>query len=579
MLKGNLLKWIPELKDRFLPKPAHPSHALHLAHPQTGHAPKHFPLPWFTKGDLDGFFGLFIDNLLQLMLIVGLCKAFCGFPGDFITSRVLPGAAFSILLGNLFYAWQARQLALKTKRLDVTALPFGINTPSLIAFIFLIMAPVFRETHDYRLAWQAGLFACLLNGLMEIGGAYVGDWLRQNTPRAALLCALAGVAITFIAMGFIFQIFANPLVGLLPMMLILLSYTSRVKWPLSLPGGFVAVVVGTILAWAFRAIGVAHFDVPADPIQLSLGLPHPIFKDVFALMFSSTGWKYFAVIFPMGLFNVIGSLQNLESAEAAGDRYPTKPSLLTNGIATLFACFLGSAFPTTIYIGHPGWKAMGARHGYSILNGVIITFLCLIGGVSIFLKIIPQECILGILLWIAIIITAQAFQEIPKEHSLAVVFGLIPAFAAFTYEMVIDKTLAVAGVPLASIADRMDSVGLFIRGILFLDRGFLLTSMIFASVLVFMIDRKFLQAAQWTFAASVLSIIGLIHGYRLTVEGGLENKFGFGEASKFGIIYALLGCLLLVLHYRQKSDSKPSRRKKKPKKIELPKKTGNVGYI
>jgi len=337
-------------------------------------------LPWFTRGDLDGFFGLFIDNLLQLMLVGGLCKLFCGFPTEFITGQILPGAALSILIGNLFYAWQARRLAIQTGRGDVTALPFGINTPSLIAFIFLVIAPVYQDTHDYHLAWQVGLFACVLNGLMEIGGAFVGDWLRQNTPRAALLCALAGVAITFIAMGFTFQIFASPLVGFFPMMLILISYGSRVKWPWSLPGGFVAVVLGTLLAWTFHGIFKIPLNISTDPIAWGFYPPHAVPKDLVALMFSSSGWKYLAVIFPMGLFNVIGSLQNLESAEAGGDRYPTKSSLLTNGIATLAAGFFGSAFPTTIYIGHPGWKAMGARHGYSILNGVIITLLCLFGG-------------------------------------------------------------------------------------------------------------------------------------------------------------------------------------------------------
>src|SRR3970040_1323685 len=96
-----------------------------------------FVLPWFTRGDLDGFFGLFIDNLLQLMLIGYLCKVLCGFPTDFITGQVLPGAALSILFGNLYYGLQARKLALATKRSDVTALPFGIHTPSLIAFIVL----------------------------------------------------------------------------------------------------------------------------------------------------------------------------------------------------------------------------------------------------------------------------------------------------------------------------------------------------------------------------------------------------------------------------------------------------------
>ncbi|MGH7740100.1 MAG: hypothetical protein ACREL1_08140, partial [bacterium] len=230
--------------------------------------------PWFVRGDLDGFFGLFMDNLLQLMLIGGLCKAFCGFSSDFITGQILPGAALSILLGNLFYAWQARRLALATGRADVTALPFGINTPSLIAFIFLIMAPIYQQTKDWHLAWQAGLFACFLNGLMEIGGAFVGDWLRRNTPRAALLCALAGVAMTFISMGFLFQVFAHPLVGLIPLLLILLSYSSRVKWPLGLPGGFFAVALGTILAWIFHSLVGVPLSVSADPIHLSLNAPH-----------------------------------------------------------------------------------------------------------------------------------------------------------------------------------------------------------------------------------------------------------------------------------------------------------------
>jgi len=522
-------------------------------------------LPWFTRGDLDGFFGLFIDNLLQLMLIGYLCKSYCGFPVDFLTTQVLPGAAISILLGNLFYAWQARQLAISSHRNDVTALPFGINTVSLIAFVSFVMAPVFQDTKDYRLAWQAGLLACFLNGLMEIGGAYVGDWLRKHTPRAALLCALAGIAITFIAMDFIFQIFANPIVGLLPTFLILVSYASRIKWPLSLPGGFLAVLIGTILYWTFHAINPLFVAsaMSTDPINLSFYPPKPVFHDLWPFL-KSSGWKYFAVIFPMGLFNVVGSIQNLESAEAAGDSYDSKPSLLTNGIATILACFLGSPFPTTIYIGHPGWKAMGARHGYSILNGLVISMLCLVGGVSFFLHYIPRECIFGILLWIAIIITAQAFMEIPKEHSLAVAFGLIPAFAGYCYYL-IEHVLRVGGVVLnMDMANKLTNDNFFIRGILRLNEGFLLTSMIFAAVMVFLIDRKFERAAWWTFAASFFSFIGLIHAYTLT-DGGVINGFGNTNAPSFGLMYLLVGGIFLFLHYRQKSTAKSSRRRKKGK--------------
>lgn len=515
--------------------------AIHATH-NTQHAAP----PWFVRSDIDGFFGLFIDNLLQLMLIAVLCTVVCGFPAELITGRILPGAAVSILLGNLFYAWQARELMRKTGRDDVTALPYGINTPSLFAYIFLIMGPIYQETKNPTLAWQAGLFACLLSGIMETGGAFVGDWVRRHTPRAALLTALAGVALTFIAMGFIFQIFASPTLALVPMMMILVTYAAGMKSLFGLPGGFLAVLVGITLAWLLRAFGLPSFTPVSEPYTFATYLPTLVPGDVFALLTSPTGWKYLAVIFPMGLFNVIGSLQNLESAEAAGDRYETKPSLLANGIGSLSAAFLGSAFPTTIYIGHPAWKAMGARAGYSILNGVVITGLCLLGGMTLVLKIVPIEATLGILLWIGIIMTAQAFQEVPKQHALAVAFGLIPALAAWAL-LLIETTARKAGKTLFEIAPTFGN-DLYIHGVIALNQGFLLSAMVLAAILVFVIERDFLRAAGWTVVAAILSAIGLIHAYNLTPLG-VQNKFGVMAAPEFAVTYGISVGFLLVLYW------------------------------
>lgn len=53
-------------------------------------------------GDRDGFFGLFVDNLLQLLLIFTLCPLLCGISAAEVMTRILPGAALSILAGNLF---------------------------------------------------------------------------------------------------------------------------------------------------------------------------------------------------------------------------------------------------------------------------------------------------------------------------------------------------------------------------------------------------------------------------------------------------------------------------------------------
>jgi adenine/guanine/hypoxanthine permease len=280
----------------------------------------------------------------------------------------------------------------------------------------------------------------------------------------------------------------------------------------------------------------------------------------------------------MGLFNVIGSLQNLESAEAGGGPLPHQAFLIMERYRHHPGGFFGQSFPTTIYIGHPGWKAMGARHGYSILNGSLITLVCLTGGVGLFLRVVPRECIFGILLWIAIIITAQAFMEIPKEHSLAVAFGLIPAFAAYCFYL-IDTTLRVAGTPLTvAMADKLTGENLFIRGIIVLSQGSLLISMIFAAIMVFLIDRKFDKAAWWVFSAAAFSFIGLIHAYRLT-DTGVLNGFGTYWAPKFGLMYAIVGVVFLLLHFQQKSNAKPNRRKKKAKVQEPEPPKSKVSYL
>jgi AGZA family xanthine/uracil permease-like MFS transporter len=247
----------------------------------------------------------------------------------------------------------------------------------------------------------------------------------------------------------------------------------------------------------------------------------------------------------MGLFNIIGSLQCLESAEAAGDRFPTRPSLLANGIGSVVASCFGSPFATTLYIGHPGWKAMGARWSYSWMNGAVICAIALFGIVGQVLRIVPLEVSLGILLWIGLVITAQAFQASPQPHALAVAAGLIPALASWLLVQ-IETALRVAGTNLAGTVDRF-APDLHIRGVIALSQGFLITSIIYAAVMAFVIDRKFKHAAGWLLAASLFSAVGLIHAYKLTT-GGVENYFAwFTAAPDFAIAYAAGAVMLWAL--------------------------------
>jgi adenine/guanine/hypoxanthine permease len=519
---------------------------------------------WFVRGDIDGFFGLFIDNLLQILLIAALCKGVLNFDDALVFGKIVPGAAVSILVGNLFYSWQAMRLAKRTGRTDVTALPYGINTVSIIAFVFFVMAPVYGiakekgHANPSQLAWEAGLFACLTGAVIEIIGAFTADWLRRYTPRAALLSALAGIAITFISMGFIFQMFAMPIVTVVPLFIMLVCYAGNVKFRF-LPGGLLSVIVGGILAWGsyylvlqFPSLGWAVWTPPAfNEISIAFHPPIPVFSELFRTLADSTAWPYMTIILPMSLFNVLGSLQNLESADAAGDHYETKPSLLVNGIGSVVAALFGSPFPTTIYIGHPGWKAMGARIGYSVLNGFVITVVSLLGVVSVVTHIVPIEAMLPILLWIGIIITAQSFADVPKRHYLAVAIGLIPSLAAWARSPIIDAALT-PGTYLEAVKS-MPMKGVSLSGAIALEQGFIITSILFSAALAYIIDRQFHKAAGWLGAAAVFSFVGLIHAYTLKPFSP-EPKLGLFVAPEFAIGYGISAIYMLVLHLTGHSD-------------------------
>ncbi|TQE83680.1 NCS2 family permease [Leptospira noguchii] len=528
---------------------------------------------WFMPGDLDGFFGLMIDNLIQILVLSFLLTTLCGVPGDFIYKVILPGTAISLLLGNLFYSWQAYRLGKKENRSDVTALPYGINTVSLFAFVFFIILPVYKKTGDYKTAWQVGLVASFLSGLIEMFGSFVAEKIRKVTPRAALLSSLAGIAITFISMDFLVRTFQNPLIAFLPFGVILLQYFARVVFPFRLPGGLVSVVLGTTLAWCSGMWGNPIMDaalLKGSTSQVGFYLPVLSIGDLYSALGLTDIWEYLSVIIPMGIFNVIGSLQNIESAEACGDSFNTRDSLLANGVGTIVGSFFGSPFPTTIYIGHPGWKALGARAGYSTLNGIFMTLVSLFGLLAFIQALIPVEAGMAIVLWIGIVIGSQAFEATPSRHAPAVVIGILPALAGWGM-LLIQSTFNYADRSIVGILENagvketshlwMSDVPLSLPflpypmgGLLSLSQGFLISSMIWASIAVFVIDRDFKKALITCWIAAVLAGTGFIHGFSLR-GNDILNQFK-PSVNSFVTAYVLLGILFLLASFFRKEPRK-----------------------
>jgi len=164
-------------------------------------------MKYFVKSDWNGFFGLFTNNLTNVLVMATLLSVVVGMPGDIVYGRIIPAVGLSILLASVYYSYMAARLARRENRDDVTALPAGTSVPHMFLIVFLIIGPVYWATGNAYLAWSAGLVWALFEGLVELAGSFLGARVRKILPRAAMLGSLAGVSITYIALDPAFSIF------------------------------------------------------------------------------------------------------------------------------------------------------------------------------------------------------------------------------------------------------------------------------------------------------------------------------------------------------------------------------------
>jgi len=497
---------------------------------------------WWVPGDWNGFFGLFTNVVLNVIVLTGLCLFVVKLPDDIVFGRILPALGIALPLGNLYYAYLAYQLAKKEGRTDVTAMPYGPSVPHMFIVVFVIMLPVYLSTKDARLAWQAGLAWCFIIGVIVLLGAFVGPWIRAHTPRAAMLGTLAGISIAFISLRPAFQMWEVPWIAFVSLAIVLIAWTANVRLPGGIPGGLAAVIAGIVIGWVAAVFGWSDYmkaKAVADSFgQFGLHLPFPS-AEVFTGLANVA--PLLATAIPLGIYNFTEAMNNVESAAAAGDNYNLRKILVADGVGAIAGAILGSPFPPAVYIGHPGWKAVGGRIGYSLATGVVIALVCFLGLTALLLAVVPLVAILPILLYIGLVIGAQAFQASPKEHAPAVVLAIIPNVAAWGH-LQVDSALNAAGTAAATLGfDKLAGSGIVYHGMQLLGGGAVLAGLVLGAMAAFIIDRQFKNAALWAFAGAVLSFFGFIHG----------DTLGWAKEPLVALGYELFGAICLALGGRK----------------------------
>ncbi len=561
-------------------------------------ANENFQYRWFTLGDLNAFFGLMVDNVTNLVILAGILVFGFGYPEEYVYTKMIPGTALGVMFGDIVYTIMAFRLAEKTKNENVTAMPLGLDTPSTIGIAVAVLGPAYIASgKNPEIAWQVGMATMILIGVLKFFMSFVGEYVQKIVPKAGLLGSIGGIGIALIGFLPLVTLFQMPIVGLVVLGIILYSLVakqalfsmnlmirplglgllavlplltlfkmpilaliilgifvyslvSKIDLPFNAPGVFVAVVFGAALYHILGPLGLlgtVKYEMPHLAFSMNLPIPTLLFMNGM-----SEALKYLPIAFPFGLLTIIGGINVTESAKCAGDDYNTRNILLTEAFATLIAGVTGGVAQSTPYIGHPAYKSMGARAGYTLATGLFIGIGGMFGVLTWMLQVLPEACVAPILIFVGLEIASQAYQECPHEHAPAVTFAFMPIIANLLLIM-ISQIKGEFFSFLASLPQEISSKFMFSAGlqskldvITALGQGFILTAMLWGGALALIIDKKLVQAGHYFIITAVLALFGIIHSISPSGDIYLPWKINSVIPIQFAVSYFTLGIIMYL---------------------------------
>ena len=522
------------------------------------------PYRWATTGDINAFFGLMLDNVVNLAVLAGILVAGFGFPASLVYTRMFPGTALGVLFGDVVYTVMAIRLARRTGRADVTAMPLGLDSPSTIGMALAVLGPAFiaakatMPVNDAAiLAWQVGMATMVCMGVFKLIMSFIGDRVRRAIPEAGLLGSIGGVGIALLGTLQLGEIYSEPVVGMIALGIIIYALVAKIRLPFGAPVVLVSVAVGAALYYGLGAMGLLVHDVASPAASFPIGFPTPSLGFLKGMPIAIR--DYLPLALPFAILTVIGGINVTESARIAGDDYKTRDILLTEAVATLIAGVCGGVSQSTPYIGHPAYKAMGGRAGYTLATGLFIGLGGILGYIAFMANALPKPALAPILVFVALDITEQSYHATPKRHAAAVTLAILPSVAQLVLiflSQVYNGALLSAAI---DSAGTMKATGLtnpdFVRTcavMILLAHGFILTAMLWGGAVAFLIDRKIAATAATLAACAVLAFFGFIHS--VTPSGGIYFPWRVGSNLPYHWSAAYLGfAILLVILARSRA--------------------------
>ncbi|CAK9082114.1 unnamed protein product [Durusdinium trenchii] len=469
--------------------------------------------------------------------VAGVDKnAMMSFATNVIYSRIVAGMCVTMIFGNCYYAWMAWRMMRREKTTNVCCLPYGINTPAAFAFIFSVVAKAAKEAaatgmsweEGVLYAWRVGCVANLVSGIIATLCGFAGPLIVKVAPPGSLM-----VIISCFDVGHL---------GLLPLGVALVGFFGEVKTS-PFPAAVAVMLVGSLTGWlSFE--GWPEGGIPtggtAKAVEDSLNhfsfyMPKMLGPSDYAGIGSVIA-NNLSVILPVAFVGAVNTLVSTYAAHSVGDMYPIRECLIVDGLTTVVSALFGSPFGTCVYCGHPQFKNQGGKIYYSFLNCILFCFLASTGMFAAANAILPPWGTAPIILFVGLAINQDAFNIIESRHIPAAIIGLFPSTG--------DWILSIDS-----------SFGEKKPGLAAMSYGALLVCIIWTSMGIHLIDRRFAQSAIWATVGAFLSAFGLIHQAKADLtfksfSGSPGQAFGLSSCA-FMIGYLTLAALFVILKILQ----------------------------
>ena len=497
----------------------------------------------FKAEDVGGVVYAFVGNIVNYIIIIYALQGI-GWPDELIYGRVVPGLSIGLMLSGFVYAWKGRNLAKKTGRADVTALPSGVSTPAMFVYLYGVIYPLSYTGMAPEVCWSAAVAACFLGGFIEMIGGFIGPFIRKIIPRAAMLGTVAGIGLVWMATTGLFEVYHDPVLGMPVLIIAIIGLIGGYVFKKKIPMLLVSVVFGIVYAICLGRVQVDTSTIGIVVPQLAIDAVLSGFKLIV---------PYLGIIIPIEVYNFIETMDNVEAAIAAGDEYNVGHAQIADGVCTMISALFGGIIPNTVWLGHPGLKKSGTGVGYSWVTGVLFAASALFGVYGFFNSLMPAVIASITFLWCAILMVVQAFTDTPRRHGAAVAIALIPHIADVLYTYVRDALGAFGvfieeGLTMNStdqFSQTMLDYGVTWHGVLAMRSGAILTSIMWATVVVFIIDRRLDKAGWALIIASILAFFGFMHAPSL--------GFGINTMSfPYAVGYLVSAIICFIIHRFQK---------------------------